>query len=193
MFKIPGEPRFFYYEVTICEIHPLTRLSVGLATKPYPYMRLPGIEVNSIAHTGDDGFLHINGSGSKWSAPYAPGRAGATIGCGVSLDANGCPAGVFFTREGVLIAADGFGRAQTLDAAVVGRYSPLMSKQLHVACGATGRAILAFNFGHLPFTWEIANAHMDFGFSTPEFGLPTYDVAMLDGDQTLSGLPAYSA
>lgn len=157
-FNYARETRFAYFEVQIVETASTTKISVGVVAPPYPDFRLPGKHANSISWDGDNGFLNMAGTEiKKWSPLYANGHADAIIGCGIAFRPDGIPASVFFTREGNLIPANGFGRAMSMQQALLGAGTQIMGKQMHAAIGATGKAAVAVNFGERPFKWEAAN------------------------------------
>ncbi|CAG8525553.1 2424_t:CDS:2 [Cetraspora pellucida] len=86
-----------YFEVTVKSISSqVNTISVGLTTKPYPYFRLPGYHVYSVAYHSDDG-RKFNSGDPDGGAEYGPtwGK-GDTIGCGYRPDDGE----IFFTING---------------------------------------------------------------------------------------------
>ncbi|GBB94118.1 hypothetical protein RclHR1_22970002 [Rhizophagus clarus] len=88
--------KLHYYEMTILKItDPYnTNIAIGLATKPYPCFRLPGLNLYSV------GYHSINGkkfNNNNIGIEYGPDwEVGDTVGCGYYSDAGE----VFFTRNG---------------------------------------------------------------------------------------------
>lgn len=91
---LPKLNEVYYWEVKMFDLPPTTTVSVGLATKPYPSFRLPGLNRFSIAY-------HSNGDKSYnypfTSTPYgAPLKEGDVLGVGYRPRSGT----VFFTRNG---------------------------------------------------------------------------------------------
>ncbi|KAI9031425.1 hypothetical protein DFJ74DRAFT_744819 [Hyaloraphidium curvatum] len=164
-FPFPGERRIGYFEASVRQCKPGTALSVGLVAPPYPPFRPPGWHANSVAFA-DDGRLHFGSEiGKRWCAPWP--QHGPVVGCGVLYaEGGGAALGVFFTRDGRLINRSGYGATQGVEDALVDLPVELrfvLGKQLHAAVGAEGPAVIAVNFGELPFMWERANEHAGSG------------------------------
>eukprot|EP00126_Sphaerothecum_destruens_P008827 Sdes_comp20358_c0_seq1m14146 len=72
---------FGYYEVALLLKEKNTTLAVGMATKPYPPFRLPGMDLYSIGYLSNTGFVFNNDPFE--GAAYGPTfDAGDTVGCG---------------------------------------------------------------------------------------------------------------
>ncbi|CAI2164858.1 896_t:CDS:1 [Funneliformis geosporum] len=82
-----------YYEITILE-NSDTNISIGLATKPYPYFRLPGLNLYSVGYHSINGYKYND---NNIATSYGPDwTEGDTVGCGY----NPTVGHVFFTKNG---------------------------------------------------------------------------------------------
>ncbi|CAG8439196.1 9144_t:CDS:2 [Dentiscutata heterogama] len=86
-----------YFEITVLS-NPEgknTTIAIGLATKPYPYFRLPGWNIYSVGYHSNDGRKFNDApSGREYGPTW--GEVGDTIGCGYNPDVGY----VFFTKNG---------------------------------------------------------------------------------------------
>ncbi|KAJ3123121.1 hypothetical protein HK098_002164 [Nowakowskiella sp. JEL0407] len=128
--------RAVYFEVTILEMSysPLSVISVGLATNPYPPFRSVGWNNYSIGYHSDDGRVFENDGygGRVYASPYSVNH---TIGCGYE-ELSGR---VFFTLNGSFVG----------EAAMKPARHPY-----HAALASDGRAKIKFNFGKEPFLYK---------------------------------------
>ncbi|CAI2176305.1 13099_t:CDS:2 [Funneliformis geosporum] len=86
-----------YFEISIIEkSDDVTKIAIGLTTKPYPYYRMPGYNQHSIGYHSDSG--HKYQDSQYDSQEYGPkwGELGDTIGCGYKSSSGE----VFFTKDG---------------------------------------------------------------------------------------------
>ncbi|KAF0486765.1 SPRY-domain-containing protein [Gigaspora margarita] len=86
-----------YFEITVLSNPDKrnTAIAIGLATKPYPYFRLPGWNIYSVGYHSNDGRkFNDTPSGSEYGPTW--GEVGDTIGCGYNPDVGY----VFFTKNG---------------------------------------------------------------------------------------------
>ncbi|CAG8628354.1 2179_t:CDS:2 [Funneliformis caledonium] len=86
-----------YFEISIIEkSDDVTKVAIGLTTKPYPYYRMPGYNKYSIGYHSDSG--HKYQDSQYDSQEYGPkwGESGDTIGCGYKPSSGE----VFFTKDG---------------------------------------------------------------------------------------------
>jgi hypothetical protein len=91
---LPKLNEVYYWEVKMFDLPPTTTVSVGLATKPYPAFRLPGISRFSVAY-------HSNGDKSH-NYPFTATSFGSSLKEGDVLGIGYRPrtGTVFFTRNG---------------------------------------------------------------------------------------------
>ncbi|ORX95370.1 hypothetical protein K493DRAFT_157048, partial [Basidiobolus meristosporus CBS 931.73] len=106
--------------------------AVGLATRPYPYFRLPGWNIFSVGYHSDDGRKYVDDGygGRDYALPFG---VGDVIGCG--YDCSG--GGVFFTRNGVNLGCARKG----------------MWHLVYPTLGADGNVDVQVNFGDSPFRY----------------------------------------
>ncbi|RGB30553.1 concanavalin A-like lectin/glucanase domain-containing protein [Rhizophagus diaphanus] len=89
--------KLHYYEMTIIKnTDPYnTNIAIGLATKPYPYFRLPGLNLYSVGYHSINGQKFNNDSiGIKYGPDWT--EVEDTVGCGYYSDSGD----VFFTKNG---------------------------------------------------------------------------------------------
>ncbi|KAF9191843.1 Rsp5p-dependent ubiquitination, sorting of cargo proteins at the multivesicular body [Haplosporangium sp. Z 11] len=134
---LPKQQEVYYWEVKMFEKSPNATVAVGVATKPYPAMRLPGWNRHSVGYFSNTGMKSCN---SPWNSHFygPPYYEGDVIGCGYR-PRNGT---IFYTRNGKRIedAYTGFGRTN-----------------LFPTVGATGPCVLHVNFGQSGFVFVEAN------------------------------------
>ncbi|ORZ05486.1 concanavalin A-like lectin/glucanase domain-containing protein [Lobosporangium transversale] len=133
---MPKQQEVYYWEVKMFEKSPDTVVSVGVSTKPYPNIRLPGWTRHSVAYFSKDGQKYCN---SPFSGhPYGPIYfEGDVIGCGYRPRTGT----IFFTRNG-----------KRLEDAYTG-----LKFNLFPTVGATGPCILHVNLGQSGFVFVEAN------------------------------------
>jgi hypothetical protein len=159
------EARIGYFEATLCSTSPATSIAVGLACQPYPPFRLPGKHHYSIAAFSDGrsgkGKLIVSGR-PKWEKWRTSGQlSGATVGVGFAMNEANAIVSFFFTRDGSLVAADGFGKVFFIEEALIplaDDEKQLLNKVYHACIGADGEAEIAVNFGEKKFLWVGAEA-----------------------------------
>ncbi|KAF8912717.1 concanavalin A-like lectin/glucanase domain-containing protein [Gymnopilus junonius] len=133
---LPKLNEVYYWEVKMFDLPETTTVSVGLATKPYPPFRLPGLNRYSIAY-------HSNGEKSHnypfTATPFGPAlKEGDVLGVGYRPRTGT----VFFTRNG----------RKTEDAFVgLGRWN------LFPTIGADGPCSVHVNLGQAGFVFIEAN------------------------------------
>lgn len=154
---VPKQNEVYYWETKIYDKPEATVLAIGMATKPYPLFRLPGMlpgssdaqmfamaitdmmagfHKHSVAYF-NNGFKRLNQPFNH--TPYAPQFVqGDVIGCGYR-PRTGC---IFFTRNG-----------KKLDDAVHG----MKNQNFFPAIGANGPATVHVNFGQAGFVFIEAN------------------------------------
>ena len=133
---LPKLNEVYYWEVKMFDLPETTTVGVGLATKPYPVFRLPGLSRHSIAY-------HSNGDKCYnypfTTAPFGPSlKEGDVLGVGYRPRTGT----VFFTRNG-----------RKMEDAFVGfnRYN------LFPTVGADGPCSVHVNFGQAGFVFIEAN------------------------------------
>jgi len=133
---LPKLNEVYYWEVKMFDLPETTTVAVGLATKPYPPFRLPGLSRFSIAY-------HSNGDKSHnypfTAAPFGPSlKEGDVLGIGYRPRTGT----VFFTRNG----------RKTDDA-----YIGLSRWNLFPTIGADGPCSVHVNLGQAGFVFIEAN------------------------------------
>ncbi|CAG8716044.1 13966_t:CDS:1, partial [Rhizophagus irregularis] len=89
--------KLHYYEITVIKyMDPYnTNIAIGLATKPYPHFRLPGLNLYSVGYHSINGQKFNNDSiGIEYGPDWT--KVEDTIGCGYYSDSGD----VFFTKNG---------------------------------------------------------------------------------------------
>ncbi|KAG2199941.1 hypothetical protein INT47_009267 [Mucor saturninus] len=133
---LPRNQEVYYWEAKMFEKPITTTVSVGVATKPYPYWRLPGWNRHSVGYFSNTGNKHFNNpfSGRPYGFTY---EEGDVIGVGYRHRTGT----VFFTRNG-----------RKLDEACFGlRYN------LFPTIGANGPCQVHVNLGQMGFVFVEAN------------------------------------
>ncbi|KAH8120228.1 SPRY-domain-containing protein [Phellopilus nigrolimitatus] len=133
---LPKLNEVYYWEVKMFDLPETTSVAVGLATKPYPVFRLPGLNRFSVAY-------HSNGDKSHnypfTAQPYgSPLKEGDVLGLGYRPRTGT----VFFTRNG-----------RKMDDAYIG----LTRWNLFPTVGADGPCSLHVNLGQSGFVFIEAN------------------------------------
>jgi SPRY domain len=133
---LPKLNEVYYWEVKMFDLPENTNVAVGLATKPYPHFRLPGLCRHSVAY-------HSNGDKTYnypfTATPLAPSlKEGDVVGVGYRPRSGT----VFFTRNG-----------RKLEDAFVG----FNSYNLFPTIGADGPCSLHVNLGQGGFVFIEAN------------------------------------
>ncbi|KAL7320408.1 Protein ssh4 [Mucor circinelloides] len=133
---LPRNQEVYYWEAKMFEKPTNTIVSVGVATKPYPYWRLPGWNKHSVGYFSHTGNKHFNNPfvGRPYGFTYDEGDV---IGVGYRHRTGT----VFFTRNG-----------RKLDEACFGlRYN------LFPTIGANGPCQIHVNLGQMGFVFVEAN------------------------------------
>lgn len=138
IFPIPPACGIYYYEVEVTSKTNSGKghISVGLVSRDFKLVRLPGWEKNSWGYHGDDGSSF---AAEKTGTPYGPQfGAGDVIGCGIDFSQNRA----FYTKNGALLGSvfDNIGKDCDIYPAV-GLCHP-------------GESVRA-NFGQDPFKFDI--------------------------------------
>ncbi|TRM66139.1 hypothetical protein BD626DRAFT_566767 [Schizophyllum amplum] len=133
---LPKLNEVYYWEVKMFDLPVTTNVSVGLATKPYPQFRLPGMNRYSVAY-------HSNGDISHnypfTATSFGPGlKEGDVLGVGYRPRSGT----VFFTRNG-----------RKMDDAFIG----LSRWNLFPSIGADGPCSVHVNLGQAGFVFIEAN------------------------------------
>ncbi|KAJ7786384.1 concanavalin A-like lectin/glucanase domain-containing protein [Mycena metata] len=133
---LPKLNEVYYWEVKMFDLPQSTNVAVGLATKPYPAFRLPGLNRYSIAY-------HSNGEKSH-NYPFTASQYGSPLKEGDVLGLGYRPrtGTVFFTRNG-----------RKLEDAFVG----LSRWNLFPTIGADGPCSVHVNLGQSGFVFIEAN------------------------------------
>jgi hypothetical protein len=133
---LPKLNEVYYWEVKMFDLPDTTMVSVGLATKPYPAFRLPGLNRYSVAY-------HSNGDKSH-NYPFTASPFGPTLKEGDVLGVGYRPrtGTVFFTRNG-----------RKMEDAFVG----LSRWNLFPTIGADGPCSVHVNLGQAGFVFIEAN------------------------------------
>ncbi|KZP31284.1 SPRY-domain-containing protein [Athelia psychrophila] len=133
---LPKLNEVYYWEVKMFDLPESTNVAVGLATKPYPVFRLPGLSRHSVAY-------HSNGDKSH-SFPFTASTFGPSLKEGDVLGVGYRPrtGTVFFTRNG----------RKTEDAFV-----GLNRWNLFPTIGADGPCSVHVNLGQAGFVFIEAN------------------------------------
>ncbi|KAK7213162.1 hypothetical protein V2G26_020340 [Clonostachys chloroleuca] len=133
---VPKQNDVYYWEAKIYDKPESTLLSIGMATKPYPLFRLPGLHKYSVAYQST-GHRRYNQPFSKTN--YGPQYVhGDVIGVGYRPRTGA----IFFTRNG-----------KKLEEVVHG----LKAQNFFPAIGANGPATIHVNFGQAGFVFIEAN------------------------------------
>ncbi|PFH54528.1 hypothetical protein AMATHDRAFT_113057, partial [Amanita thiersii Skay4041] len=133
---LPKLNEVYYWEVKMFELSEATSLSIGLATKPYPPFRFPGLNRYSVAY-------HSNGDKSH-NYPFTASAFGPELKEGDVLGVGYRPrtGTVFFTRNG-----------RKMDDAFIG----LSRWNLFPTIGADGPCTVHVNLGQAGFVFIEAN------------------------------------
>lgn len=133
---LPKLNEVYYWEVKMFDLPDTTTVAVGLATKPYPPFRLPGVSRHSVAY-------HSNGD-KCYNYPFTASTFGPVLKEGDVLGVGYRPrtGTVFFTRNG-----------RKLEDAFVG----LSRYNLFPTIGADGPCSVHVNLGQAGFVFIEAN------------------------------------
>ncbi|KAI9271562.1 concanavalin A-like lectin/glucanase domain-containing protein [Phascolomyces articulosus] len=133
---LPRNQDVYYWEAKMFEKPTTTTVAVGVATKPYPYFRLPGWNRHSIAFFSDTGYKHFNNpfQGKPYGATF---EEGDVVGVGYRHRSGT----IFFTRNG-----------RRLDDACTG-----LRWNLFPTIGANGPCQVHVNLGQMGFVFVEAN------------------------------------
>ena len=134
---LPKMNDVYYWEAKIFSKPTTTTIALGLATKPYPSFRFPGLCKHSVAYFSQDGFKCFNHpvNATSYGPPYVKGDV---IGIGYRPRTGT----VFYTRNGFRI-----------DEAFVGLYG----YNLFPTVAANGAAEVHVNLGQAGFVFIEAN------------------------------------
>ncbi|KAI9182964.1 hypothetical protein H9P43_003880 [Blastocladiella emersonii ATCC 22665] len=150
-YPIPMATGIYYYEVQIVSKGREGYISVGFCAQGVALNRLPGWEQHSWGYHGDDGnIFQSSGSGKAYGPTFTTGDV---IGCGINFAARSA----FFTKNGVNLGT-AFTNLPfpTTPVPASGNSAPI-SKPLYPAVGMrTPGEVVAANFGHAPFKFDIA-------------------------------------
>ncbi|KAI0374227.1 SPRY-domain-containing protein [Pilatotrama ljubarskyi] len=133
---LPKLNEVYYWEAKMFDLPPTTNVAIGLATKPYPWFRLPGLCRYSVAY-------HSNGDKSH-NFPFTATACGTTLKEGDVLGVGYRPRSgtVFFTKNG----------RKMEDA-----YTGLTNWNLFPTVGADGPCSIHINLGQSGFVFIEAN------------------------------------
>lgn len=133
---LPKINEVYYWEVKMFDLPPTTSVAIGLATKPYPVFRMPGLCKYSVAY-------HSNGD-KVHNFPFTAQQYGPSLKEGDVLGVGYRPrtGTVFYTRNG-----------RKLDDAFIG----LTRWNLFPTVGANGPCSLHVNLGQSGFVFIEAN------------------------------------
>ena len=133
---LPKLNEVYYWEVKMFDLPETTNVAVGLATKPYPSFRLPGLSRFSVAyHSNGDKSHNYPFTATTFNAPL---KEGDVLGVGYRPRTGT----VFFTRNG----------RKTEDA-----FTGLNMWNLFPTVGADGPCSVHVNFGQSGFVFIEAN------------------------------------
>ncbi|BGP57021.1 hypothetical protein JCM8202_004542 [Rhodotorula sphaerocarpa] len=134
---VPKLNDVYYFECKMYEKAPTTNVSVGLATKPYPSFRMPGVSRYSVGYHSEDGF-------KSHSFPFTATSYGPPLLEGDTLGVGYRPrtGTVFFTRNG-----------KKLEDAYVG----FNKRNVFPTIGADGPCSVHVNLGQAGFVFIEAN------------------------------------
>ncbi|TFK87782.1 SPRY-domain-containing protein [Polyporus arcularius HHB13444] len=133
---LPKLNEVYYWEAKMFDLPVTTNVAIGLATKPYPWFRLPGLCRHSVAY-------HSNGDKSH-NYPFTATACGTSLKEGDVLGVGYRPRSgtVFFTKNG----------RKMEDA-----YTGLMNWNLFPTVGADGPCSIHINLGQSGFVFIEAN------------------------------------
>ncbi|KAI0824220.1 SPRY-domain-containing protein [Trametes gibbosa] len=133
---LPKLNEVYYWEAKMFDLPPTTNVAIGLATKPYPWFRLPGLSRYSVAY-------HSNGDKSH-NYPFTAVACGTTLKEGDVLGVGYRPRSgtVFYTKNG----------RKMEDA-----YTGLTNWNLFPTVGADGPCSIHINLGQSGFVFIEAN------------------------------------
>ncbi|KAI8995574.1 SPRY-domain-containing protein [Trametes punicea] len=133
---LPKLNEVYYWEAKMFDLPQTTNVAIGLATKPYPWFRLPGLCRYSVAY-------HSNGDKSH-NFPFTAAACGTTLKEGDVLGVGYRPRSgtVFFTKNG----------RKMEDA-----YTGLTNWNLFPTIGADGPCSIHVNLGQSGFVFIEAN------------------------------------
>lgn len=135
---IPKQQPIYYFEVKMFEKPESTKVGLGVATKPYPSWRFPGLNKTSIGYISNTGRKHFNDpfDGFDFGSTYSEGDV---IGCGYRPRSGT----IFFTKNGVKIG-DAFSGLKCNLFPTIAAYGPC---SLHVNLGQMGFVFIEANVG----------------------------------------------
>ncbi|TIB67883.1 SPRY-domain-containing protein [Wallemia mellicola] len=146
---IPRSNDTYYFEAKLFEITPSTKVSFGLATKPYPSFRLPGDCKYSVSYDTE--------GQAAYNYPFTSHTIGSPLLEGDVLGIGYKPrtGTVFFTRNGKrLDPAPYDGAFHAFGNSNAEGVNPL---DLFPTIGSTGAAVVHVNFGQAGFVFIEAN------------------------------------
>lgn len=124
-----------YFEVSIEQAGPDVVMAIGLCTRPYPIFRMPGWNKFSVGYHSDDG--HKFCDDATGGQPFGPSwTIGDTVGCGYIPETGT----VYYTKNGSMLGY---------------AFSSLRRHNYYPSIGADGPATMTFNFGKLPFQFQV--------------------------------------
>ncbi|GAA5863695.1 hypothetical protein JCM3774_001217 [Rhodotorula dairenensis] len=134
---VPKLNDVYYFECKMYEKPPATNVSIGLATKPYPSFRMPGVSRYSVGYHSQDGF-------KSHSFPFTATSYGPVLLEGDTLGVGYRPrtGTVFFTRNG-----------KKLEDAFVG----FNKRNVFPTIGADGPCSVHVNLGQAGYVFIEAN------------------------------------
>ncbi|KAG7892308.1 hypothetical protein KL905_003357 [Ogataea polymorpha] len=143
-FPIPKENEVYYFETKIYDLpNPEnTLISIGIATSPYPYFRLPGR--NRISASYDStGHRRYNDPFPLEATIFPALEHGDVIGCGIKIASRT----VFWTRNGKKLSESKIG----------GHIKLPKNLQLYPTVGSNNRCALHVNVGQAGYVFIEAN------------------------------------
>lgn len=157
---IPRQNEVTYFEAKIFELPHVdsTTVSIGIATKPYPFFRLPGRHEFSVAYdsTGSRRFNNPFALNEKEASAFPRLYQGDVVGIGYKARSGT----IFFTRNG-----------KKLSEKSIGGHIKYVTCLLYPTIGASKDCKIQVNLGQLGFVFIEANVKK-WGFANVECSLP---------------------
>lgn len=169
---IPKTNDVYYFETKIFQLDSPedTIVSMGLATRPYPYFRLPGRHLYSVAYDSN-GSRRVNNSfklAGVECTPFPKLQRGDVVGVGYRVRSGT----IFFTRNGKKVSEKPLG----------GHVKGMKMNNLYPTIGSNNPCVVNVNLGQVGYVFIEGNIKK-WGYGTREGTrppLPQYNDSSLD-------------
>lgn len=170
---IPKINDVYYFEAKLYNYDPDSIVSIGLSTKPYPYFRLPGRHLYSVAYDSN-GSRRVNNSfrlNEAESTVFPVLQKGDVVGIGYRVRSGT----IFFTRNGKKLSEKSIG----------GHIKGMKMPNLFPIIGANNPCTIHINLGQYGYVFIEANVKK-WGYASkdgnrpplPEYGYSSNDLLL---------------